>query len=131
MEIQHGDVCRQGLCHCTHCRKMCSSAFLTFLTVPQSNLRFTSATPKTYSFDHKAGPRIHVSFCGECGTGVSKAMEGDGRAIIFAGTIDDDGKTMATKPQGEIWTKDRLDWCGRVGKGAMAEFEEFPPAEGA
>lgn len=104
------------------------------LLIGVPGLRNRSATLLSLRFGHagdvQAGPRIHVSFCGHCRTGVSKIVERDGSAIVFAGTIDDDGKTTTTQPHGEIWTKNRLDWCGRVGKGERpSSRNSFPLRE--
>lgn len=119
-------VC-QGICHCTTCRKLTGSTYLTFLTVPDKNFAFTSTQPQTYNFTHPAGPPMRVSSCSDCGVAVCKAVEGEGNTIVLAGTLDDGGVAMDTQPQVELWTKERVGWCGEVGTGAMVQFEGFPP----
>lgn len=119
----------QGICHCTHCQKFTRSTYLTFGMIPYENFAFTTGQPTPFTFTHKAGPKIHVSRCSECGVAICKGMGGDDSVIIvFARTLDDGGTTLAKMPQVELWNVDRIAWCGQVGKGAMGQFEGFPPS---
>lgn len=74
---------------------------------------------------------MNVFWCGECGLAVCKNVEGFDDTVVFAGTLDDGGETMKRIPQAEMWTSDRLGWCGEVGGGKMMGFEGFPPGVAA
>lgn len=119
---------RKGICHCTHCRKLTGSAFLTFLAIPYEDFSFTKGHPESFTFEHKAGVKIDVSWCGSCGLALCKQVQGDEKIIVFAGTLDDGGVAIKKVPQVELWTADRVEWCGVVGKGGeVTGFEGFPP----
>lgn len=72
---------------------------------------------------------LRVSFCGNCGVPLWKYAEGEqfkGTVIVFTGTLDDEGKALGTMPQAEIWTKNRVDWVGKVSTAELAQYEGFP-----
>lgn len=72
---------------------------------------------------------MHLSFCGNCGSGLCKTVEDEkfqNMIICFMGTLEDDGELLKQAPQAEIWTKYRVDWATRVGGGEMMQYEGFP-----
>lgn len=98
--------------------------------MPKGNFSFTDSTAlKSATVKHEVGVSLTISFCGNCGTALCKTAGGNefGDVVIcFAGVVDDDGKTLGTAPQAELWTKYRLDWVGKGGDVGMKQFEGFP-----
>lgn len=47
-------------------------------------------------------------------------------AIVFMGTMDDDGDTMLKLPQVELWIKDRVNWLQNSLNGEVNQFNDFP-----
>lgn len=109
-------------CHCRDCQKVSGSTNTTLVPVPRSSLVFDdeSALKQSRSWKHCASPNVTLTatFCGSCGSAIFKeASTTPGMAIIFMGTIHDDGQLMAKQPNVEIWTKYRVTWNAEL-KGA-------------
>ena len=70
--------------------------------------------------------KLTYSFCGYCGTTVSKA--GDAEAfkdivLVQAGTLDDIKEIEAADPEAELYVSRRVPWLPALnGKGQMWEF---------
>jgi len=126
-----GEAAMTCICHCKTCRKLSGSAYGTYLVYPENNLSpISSDAVKEFTVKHhETGMPMRVSFCGDCGVPLYKYADSElfkGTVIVFAGTLDDDDQAIGKAPQSEIWTKERLDWVGKVGSGAFAQFAEFP-----
>jgi len=91
---------------------MTGSAFSTNVVVHDS--KFTlHGSPKHYTFVR--GSETHTtSFCGECGTTVSKVVEGldkfKGHVIVEAGTLNEDEGFNDLKVTTELYVKNRAGW---------------------
>lgn len=57
-----------GLCHCTTCRKMKSSAYSPNTVVLSDSLHLIRGNPKTYVIPGDSGNGYTQSFCGDCGS---------------------------------------------------------------
>lgn len=47
-------------------------------------------------------------------------------AIVFTGTIDDEGELMAKQPNVEIWTKYRVPWNVEIDGATQCEGWDVP-----
>ena len=56
-----------GHCHCESCRRNTSSAFTTFMGVPNAAYRFTGIEPAVY----QSSPGVRRLFCPKCGAPVA------------------------------------------------------------
>ncbi|KAH0564816.1 hypothetical protein GP486_001789 [Trichoglossum hirsutum] len=104
------------LCHCTECRKMTSSAFSTNVVIPVSEYTI-HGSPKNYTFTR--GDEKHItSFCGECGTTISKIVEGidkfKGLVVVQAGTLNEGEGLDNLKVDTELYVKNRADWVKQI-----------------
>ena len=57
-----------GLCHCTICRKMTSSAYSITAPVDSSAFHLERGTPKKYALTADSGTKSTLYFCGDCGS---------------------------------------------------------------
>ena len=102
---------------------MTSSAFSTNIIIPGSAYTLTGA-PKLYTFVR--GDEKHtVSFCGECGTTVSKVVEGLGKfkglVAVEAGTLDEGEGFDALEVAMELYVKNRAGWVRRIDGAVQVE----------
>lgn len=107
----------QALCHCLACRKISGGTSTFTLAIPKDNYRVTSGTPKTYSVKQESGVVFDLSFCGDCGTMMSKEAQGDafpGLKIVTAGTIDGKEGVESIKPGAELYLKHRVSWVPEI-----------------
>lgn len=56
-----------GHCHCESCRRQTSSAFTSFLGIPNGKWSWTGDEPRTY----ESSKGVTRSFCGTCGSPVA------------------------------------------------------------
>ena len=115
-----------GLCHCTVCRKMTSSAFSMNTAVPASGFHLQSGQPKSYTITAPSGTEYFLHFCGDCGS----ALWIDGPAlpdlkILKSGVLDGD-EAMELEgiwPKAEQYTIRRPKWLCAV-EGASQTDEQ-------
>jgi hypothetical protein len=102
---------------------MTSSAFSTNVAIPASTYTLTGS-PKNYSFVR--GDEKHTtSFCGECGTTVSKVIEGLDKfkdlVIVEAGTLDGGEGFDDMKMDAEFFVKSRAAWVKEIAGAKQVE----------
>lgn len=99
------------LCHCSRCRKVSGSAYLTWLGVRREDFRFVQGVELVKTFElpvSESPPPYDTSFCSRCGSQVpnpSKAQE-----PVFeipAGALDDD---PLIRPDKHIYVEFRAPW---------------------
>ncbi|KAH0537564.1 hypothetical protein FGG08_005663 [Glutinoglossum americanum] len=114
----------EALCHCPECQKMTSSAFSTNIVVPSSAFTLLQGTPKTYTFVRGAEKHT-TSFCGDCGTTISKVVEGFEKfkdvVIVEAGTLDEGQGFENFKIDAELYAKNRADWVKEIAGARQVE----------
>jgi hypothetical protein len=115
MELAGGCLCGQtryvltshpsglGNCHCIDCRRASGAPFVTWGSVPASDLQLRSGVPRKVPY---AG-RIRT-FAGCCGTPLFFEDHVNATEVDVAmATLD---FPNAFPPQKNIWTEDRLPW---------------------
>lgn len=91
-------------CHCESCRRNTSSAFTTFLGVPDARFRFTGAEPQAY----ESSPGVRRLFCGLCGSPMAYDADSfEGEIHLYAASLED---SSGFKPQGHVHYAERVPW---------------------
>lgn len=111
----------QVVCHCTHCQKQSGSAFSTIIGVPESAVKVTQGTPKSFIDHGESGQKVERQFCADCGSPLfSIVAVAPGMTFVKSGTLDD---TSFFRPAANIWTRSRQCW---VDTGEVPAFETNP-----
>ena len=99
------------LCHCTRCRKVSGSAYLTWLTVRSEDFHLLQGADliKTYECSvTESPPGYDTSFCSRCGSQVPNPAKAEERRFeIPAGALDDD---PVVRPDKHIYTEFKAPW---------------------
>jgi hypothetical protein len=111
------------LCHCPQCKKMTSSAFSTNIVIPASTFTI-HGSPKHYTFIR--GEEKHTtSFCGDCGTTVSKVVDGFEKfkdlVVVQAGTLDEGQGFADIKVDAELYVSTRAGWVKEIAGAKQVE----------
>ena len=91
-------------CHCESCRRNCSAAFATFVSVPDGQWRWTGAEPAVYS----SSEGVQRMFCPTCGSPVAYRNDKLPEEIHFYLAALDDPE--AFEPQRHVFLQDKLAW---------------------
>ena len=92
-------------CHCESCRRNCSAAYATFVSVPDSQWRWTGETPAEYS----SSPGVRRMFCKNCGTPVAyrNDTEMPDEHHFYLAALDD---PEAFEPTKHVFLQAKLAW---------------------
>jgi hypothetical protein len=90
-------------CHCTICRRTTGAAFVTWFSVPRSQLRFVRGEPTRFRSTDK-GTR---SFCPSCGTQLTFELEGLDEIDVTTCSLD---APDALPPKDHTYMKSKLGW---------------------
>jgi hypothetical protein len=104
-----GEPTLAGVCHCTRCKRLTGSAFVTAAYFDEAAVQITSGVLKTYEYRSDTTNRwIKIEFCTNCGTTVTwTAQWAPGIRTIGVGTLDDpDWITPIT----HIFARSALHW---------------------
>jgi len=95
---------KAGLCHCTDCQTLTSSAFSLFVPVAKENFRLRGE-PRVYVKTAESGNRRAQAFCPECGTRIYASAEKD--PLVFNLRL---GTVRQRAPRAQIWCRSALPW---------------------
>ena len=99
------------LCHCTRCRKVSGSAYLTWLGVRREDFRFIQGVDLITTYERPVSelpPPYDTSFCSRCGSQVpNPSMAREPRFEIPAGALDDDPRV---RPDKHIYVEFKAPW---------------------
>lgn len=90
-------------CHCTICRRTTGAAFVTWFSVPRSQLRLVRGDPTRFRSTDK-GTR---SFCPRCGTQLTFELEGLDEIDVTTCSLDDPN---ALPPRDHTYVSSKLGW---------------------
>ena len=115
-----GEPIVHALCHCTDCRRHAGAPMVGWTMYPQSALKVTKGTPKTYKSSENGRRR----FCPDCGTGLFYVNDVMLPNIVDvqSGTYDD---PAALPPQAQIQVAERIGWMKHVHE--LPAFDRYPP----
>jgi len=91
-------------CHCESWRRATASPMTSFMGVPYSAFRYTSALPAKYG----SSPGVTRSFCPTCGTPMAYENERDPEEIhLYAATLD---RPEDFEPEFQVHADEQLPW---------------------
>jgi hypothetical protein len=99
------------LCHCTRCRKVSGSAYLTWLAVRREDFRFLQGADLITTYEcpvSESPPAYDASFCSRCGSQVPNPSKiAEPVFEIPAGALDDD---PLIRPDKHIYVEFKAPW---------------------
>jgi len=99
------------LCHCSRCRKVSGSAYLTWLSVRREDFRFVEGADLIQTYERpvcESPPPYDTSFCCRCGSQVPNPSRiGEPVFEIPAGALDDDPQV---RPDKHIYVEFKAPW---------------------
>ncbi len=93
----------QTHCHCTLCRKVSGSAFVTWASWPSESMDLTSGEMAYCQSSEKA----RRGFCSQCGSTLTFDLLGSGMIDLAVCTLDDPN---IMNPADHIWTSTKISW---------------------
>jgi hypothetical protein len=113
------------LCHCTKCRKVSGSAYLTWMGVRREDFRFVQGVELITTYERpvvESPPAYDTSFCSRCGSQVpNPAKVTEPWFEIPAGALDDN---PLIRPDKHIYVDSKADWdCIADGLPQMTKAE--------
>ncbi len=106
------DPQRVGVCHCTDCQVLSSSAFRLSVVTERANVQVTGE-PKTYAKTADSGATRLQHFCPDCGTPLfTSGPDADvGHLVIRWGSIR---QRQKLKPGRQIWCGSAVPWIDEL-----------------
>ena len=99
------------LCHCSRCRKVSGSAYLTWLTVRREDFRFLQGQDLIRTYERpvrESPPPYDTSFCTRCGSQLPNPSRTQEPCFeIPAGALDDDPRI---RPDKHIYVEFKAPW---------------------
>jgi len=105
-------------CHCSICRKIHGSAYVTFVATDAANFRWTSGEDKIACYESSPGAKR--PFCPRCGSSLAAIM-GD-MAFMPAGNLEGD---IHKKPDSHIFVGSKAEWFEISDN--IEQFAAYPP----
>jgi len=93
-----------GHCHCESCRRNTSSAFTTFMGVPNAAYRFTGVKPSVY----QSSPGVRRLFCPKCGAPVAYDADKHADEIHFYLASLEDASGL--EPTFHVFAGEKVPW---------------------
>lgn len=117
------DPAKVGLCHCTDCQTLSSSAFSMFVPVAKEAFRLVQGRPKIYVKTGESGARRAQAFCPECGTRIYASAELDPQRFnLRVGTVRE---RNVLPPRVQLWCRSALPWV--MDLGSVEKIPTQPP----
>ena len=107
------DPNRIGICHCTDCQIVSSTAFRVVSQIPRSKFQLISGTPKTYEQIAESGRSRILAFCENCGTHLYAT--GPSEDIPLGLRIGTCNQRAQLEPSAEGYRSSALPWIGDLG----------------
>ena len=91
-------------CHCESCRRATSAPMATWISIPRSAFRFTSAQPSYYA----SSKGVRRGFCGKCGSPLTYENEQIPDEVhVLVVALTDPGDV---RPTAHVFVEDQLPW---------------------
>ena len=83
-----GEITDFSHCHCSQCRRLHGAAYATFAGVKRDDFRYLTGED---DLKHYASSANHDRvFCGECGSNIMVALDGEGDFYVSMSTLEGD-----------------------------------------
>jgi hypothetical protein len=109
-------------CHCSRCRKGRAAAHASNLFVELARLRWLHGEDLVRSYKVPEAQRFTQSFCGTCGSKVPRVDAERGRAVVAAGSLDDD---PGAREELHIFVGSKAPWYEIADD--LPQYEAYPP----
>ena len=118
------NIISTGICHCTLCRKMSSSAFSINAVVPTESLTLISGELKSCHLPSDTGTDSKLYFCVDCGSASwTESNSMPGLKVLKAGVLDgtDALDNANLRPRAEQFVARRPSWLKEVNGAKQVE----------
>jgi len=109
-------------CHCSRCRKARSAAHASNLFVEQSRFRWLRGEELLVSYKVPEAERFTQVFCRTCGGSAPRVDAARGRAVVPAGSLDDD---PGAREELHIFVGSKAPWYAIADD--LPRHETYPP----
>jgi hypothetical protein len=109
-------------CHCSRCRKARAAAHASNLFVDLPRFRWLRGEAQLGSYKVPEAERFTQTFCTRCGSSMPRADTVRGRAVVPAGTLDDD---PGAREGLHIFVGSKAPWFEIAD--ALPQHREYPP----
>lgn len=92
-----------GYCHCSICRRISGSAVMAWANAPAEAFALLRGSPRA----HATSERGARHFCGDCGSGLYWAADGEPYVSLGLGSLDD---PEAVRPVVHVCYADKVSW---------------------
>lgn len=111
-----------GVCHCTDCQTLSSSAFRVTVRAQPGTFKLLSGELKTYVKVADSGNHRALAFCPNCGTSIYSAPTGDTpRDTFFGLRVGTLAQRNHLPPKAQYWARSKQDWVSPME--ALTSFE--------
>lgn len=108
-------------CHCQRCRKASGTGHASLIILEQCSLKWVQGEPILGRYKVPEAERFATCFCINCGSALPRYDEQSGRAVIPAGSIDNE---LDLKPEARIFWNSRAQWSCEDDLPVFAEYPE-------
>ena len=109
------DPDKVGICHCTDCQTLSSTAFRVTVPAEPGTLRLTGGTPKTYVKIAESGRERIQAFCPNCGTAIYAASEGPQGLERISLRVGAMLQRAELPPKIQHWARSKQAWVDGIG----------------
>ncbi len=104
---------RVGICHCTDCQTLSSSAFRVSVVVPAEDFALRDGEPAVFEKTAESGARRELFFCARCGTHLYGAGERAGRTFysVRVGALE---QRRELRPAARVWCRSEPAWLANL-----------------
>lgn len=108
-------------CHCQRCRKASGTGHTSLIILEHCSLNWKQGVELLGRYKVPEAERFATCFCTNCGSALPRYDEQTGRAVIPAGSIDNQ---LDLKPEARIFWNSRAPWSCKDDLPAFAEYPE-------
>jgi len=99
-----------GICHCTDCQTLTSSAFRIVGFVPEADFRLLTGKPKDYIKTAESGAKRNLTFCPDCGTAIYATTADNGEPKVYGVRMGAVVQRDQFPPKRQVWHRSATPW---------------------
>jgi hypothetical protein len=104
-----------GICHCTDCQTLSSTAFRVTVPAEPGTLKLTGGEPTTYVKIAESGRERVQAFCPKCGTAIYAASEGPQGLERISLRVGAMLQRAELTPKTQHWARSKQAWVDGIG----------------